>query len=86
MALVVGKPYGGSEPKSGGVPDVELGVRGGGELGEAGAGLADEDARHLRSFRDEYKARTRTGLLLHAGDRTEWLAPGILSAPWWRVL
>ncbi|OFW08012.1 MAG: ATPase [Acidobacteria bacterium RIFCSPLOWO2_02_FULL_67_36] len=45
-----------------------------------------EDARHLRSFRDEYKARTRTGLLLHAGDRTEWLAPGILSAPWWRVL
>jgi hypothetical protein len=45
-----------------------------------------DDARHLRSFREEYKGRTRTALLLHAGDRTEWLAPGILAAPWWRVL
>jgi hypothetical protein len=28
----------------------------------------------------------RTAHLLHAGDRLEWLAPGILAAPWWRVL
>jgi predicted AAA+ superfamily ATPase len=45
-----------------------------------------EDARHLRTFRDEYKGKARTALLLHTGDRTEWLAPGILAAPWWRVL
>ena len=45
-----------------------------------------EDARHLRTFREEYKGKARTALLLHAGDRIEWLAPGILAAPWWRVL
>ena len=45
-----------------------------------------EDARHLRTFRDEYPKRARTALLLHTGDRTERLAPGILSAPWWKVL
>lgn len=45
-----------------------------------------DDARHLALFRKEYKTRTRAGLLLHTGDRVEWLAPGILAAPWWRVL
>lgn len=45
-----------------------------------------DDARHLRSFREEYKGRARTALLLHAGERLEWLAPGILAVPWWRVL
>lgn len=44
------------------------------------------DAKHLRSFREEYKGRVRTALLLHAGDRVEWMAPGILAVPWWRVL
>jgi predicted AAA+ superfamily ATPase len=44
------------------------------------------DARHLRTFREEYGARARPGLLLHTGPRTEWLAHGILAAPWWRVL
>jgi hypothetical protein len=28
----------------------------------------------------------RVGLLLHTGFQVEWLAPGILAAPWWRVL
>jgi uncharacterized protein len=45
-----------------------------------------DDARHLKSFRGEYKGRSRPGLLLHTGDRVEWLAPGILATPWWRVL
>ena len=45
-----------------------------------------QDARHLQSFREEYGNRSRAGLLLHAGDKTEWLAPKILAAPWWRVL
>jgi hypothetical protein len=39
-----------------------------------------EDARHLQSFREEYGNRSRPGLLLDAGDRTEWLAPKILAA------
>ena len=45
-----------------------------------------DDARHLKSFREEYKTRARPALLLHTGDRVEWLAPGILAAPWWRVI
>jgi predicted AAA+ superfamily ATPase len=44
------------------------------------------DARHLQSFRAEYGKRSRAALLLHTGDTTEWLAPGVLAAPWWRVV
>lgn len=28
----------------------------------------------------------RPGLLLHTGRTLDWLAPGILAAPWWQVL
>lgn len=44
------------------------------------------DAKHLRTFRSEYGRQSRAALLLHTGSETEWLAPGILAAPWWRVL
>jgi uncharacterized protein len=44
------------------------------------------DAAHLRSFRAEYAKKARAGLLLHTGSALEWLAPGVLAAPWWRVL
>jgi hypothetical protein len=44
------------------------------------------DARHLRTFRDEYGRLSRNGLLLHTGTRVEWLAPGILATPWWKLL
>jgi hypothetical protein len=44
------------------------------------------DGTHLRAFRDEYGRRCRPGLLLHTGDAIEWLAPGVLAAPWWKVL
>lgn len=44
------------------------------------------DARHLRSFRDEYGRKARAGLLLHTGSTLEWLAPDVLAVPWWRVL
>ena len=44
------------------------------------------DARHLRTFRAEYGVRARSGLLLHAGTATQWLAPDVLAVPWWRVL
>ncbi len=43
------------------------------------------DAAHLRSFRSEYGESARAGLLLHDGKAVEWLAPGILATPWWRV-
>lgn len=44
------------------------------------------DAAHLRTFRAEYGRKARAGLLLHAGDTLEWLAPDVLAAPWWKVL
>jgi len=43
------------------------------------------DAAHLRVFRSEYGRAARAGLLLHTGTTLEWLAPGVLAAPWWRV-
>jgi predicted AAA+ superfamily ATPase len=44
-----------------------------------------KDARHLVSFRREYP-RSRAALLLHDGDVVEWIASGVLSVPWWRIL
>jgi predicted AAA+ superfamily ATPase len=44
------------------------------------------DGKHLRSFRKEYGRRCRAGLVLHTGDAIEWLGPGVLAAPWWKVL
>lgn len=44
------------------------------------------DAAGLRSFRKEYGELSLPGLLLHTGERTEWIAPDVLAAPWWRVL
>jgi hypothetical protein len=45
-----------------------------------------DDAKHLRVFREEYGRRCRPGLVLHTGDAIEWLAPGALAVPWWKVL
>jgi predicted AAA+ superfamily ATPase len=44
------------------------------------------DAAHLRTFRSEYVKKACAGLLLHTGTMLEWLAPGVLAAPWWRVV
>lgn len=44
------------------------------------------DTQGLRLFRDEYGERCAGGLLLHAGAETQWMAEGILAAPWWRVM
>lgn len=44
------------------------------------------DAAHLRTFREEYGRKARAGLLLHTGQKTEWIAPDVLAAPWWKVL
>lgn len=44
------------------------------------------DARGLTVFRKEYPDLARTGLLLHTGPEVEWIADGVLAAPWWRVI
>ena len=44
------------------------------------------DAKHLRTFRDEYGDSVRGCLVLHGGDEVGWLGPRILAAPWWRVI
>lgn len=44
------------------------------------------DTAHLRTFRTEYRRKSRAALLLHTGSKLEWLAPDVLAAPWWRVL
>lgn len=44
------------------------------------------DTAGLRAFRTEYHRTTRAGLLLHGGDSVEWITPGVLAAPWWRVV
>lgn len=44
------------------------------------------DAAGLRAFRAEYHRTARAGLLLHGGDSVEWITPGVLAAPWWRVI
>jgi predicted AAA+ superfamily ATPase len=44
------------------------------------------DIGALHTFKSEYGRRCLGAILLHTGDRTEWLAPGILAAPWWRVI
>ncbi|HUF67173.1 MAG TPA: DUF4143 domain-containing protein [Longimicrobiales bacterium] len=55
---------------------------------EVKAGISPRvaDASRFRAFREEYGAAVSGCLLLHGGDRLEWLAPGILAAPWWRVV
>jgi predicted AAA+ superfamily ATPase len=45
-----------------------------------------DDARVLDSFVTEHAPLARAGLLLHAGDRTEWMTERVLAAPWWRVV
>ncbi len=44
------------------------------------------DARALTIFRGEYPDLARTGLLLHTGPEVEWIAEGVLAAPWWRLI
>lgn len=44
------------------------------------------DAAGLLAFRREYGRAARTAILLHAGREVAWLAPGVLAAPWWRLL
>lgn len=44
------------------------------------------DTKHLRSFHAEYGKSARAGLLLHTGTLIDWLAPDVLTCPWWMVV
>ena len=44
------------------------------------------DTANLRTFLAEYGETARAGLLLHTGETLEWLAPNVLSMPWWMAL
>ena len=44
------------------------------------------DTAGLRAFRAAHADQARAGLLLHDGDRTEWLTGDVLAVPWWQVL
>jgi predicted AAA+ superfamily ATPase len=44
------------------------------------------DWAHLVEFRERYGEVMKGGLLLHAGERTEWVSERVLSVPWWRVV
>ena len=53
---------------------------------KAATGPRLADIVGLRLFQDEYPEQCIGGLLLHGGGETQWMAEGILAAPWWRVL
>jgi predicted AAA+ superfamily ATPase len=36
---------------------------------------------HLRTFREEYGAKSRAGLLLHTGSMLDWIVPDVLAVP-----
>ena len=44
------------------------------------------DAKNLLIFRKLYPDLSRLGLVLHTGTAVKRLAPGVLAAPWWKVL
>jgi uncharacterized protein len=48
--------------------------------------LAYRDVEGLIAFRDEYPDRFVGGLLLHTGNEVQWMAEGILAAPWHKVI
>lgn len=45
-----------------------------------------KDSANLRLFRAQYPENCIAGLVLHAGDELNWIAPNILAAPWWSVM
>jgi uncharacterized protein len=53
---------------------------------KAAARVSAQDARHLKTFREQYDDMVHGGLILHAGTEVFWVARDVLAAPWWRVV
>ncbi len=45
-----------------------------------------KDARHLRTFMNEYGGDVVGGILIHTGEETAWVSEGVLAVPWWGVV
>lgn len=48
--------------------------------------LRVSDARHLKTFMDDYDDRVRAGVLVYTGRETYWLTDRVLAVPWDAVL
>ena len=44
------------------------------------------DAKHLRTFRQQYAQISRAGLLIYTGDDVKWLTDDVLAVPWWKII
>ncbi len=44
------------------------------------------DAKHLRTFRQQYAEISRAGLLIYTGDDIKWLTDDVLAVPWWKMI
>ena len=44
------------------------------------------DAKHLRTFQQQYKDVSRAGLLIHSGNKLQWITDDVLAVPWWRMI
>ncbi len=44
------------------------------------------DARHLLTFREQYKKNSIPSLLIHTGNEVRWLVDGVLAVPWWKII
>lgn len=53
---------------------------------KAAARVGHADARHVRTFREQYGDRVHGGLVLHTGEEVFWISESILAVPWWRVI
>jgi len=49
---------------------------------KAAGRVRSDDLRHLRTFAELYGSRVIGSIVLHGGSTVDWVAPGILAAPW----
>jgi predicted AAA+ superfamily ATPase len=52
---------------------------------KAASRVRSDDLRHLRAFAEAYGKKVVGSVVLHDGTAVEWVAPGVLAAPWWAV-
>ena len=43
------------------------------------------DCRHLLAFQTDFPDKVKSGLLIHTGEMTDWIAPTVLATPWWKI-
>lgn len=53
---------------------------------KAATRVTPRDARHLRTFQDQYGETMLGGLVLYCGTEVFWLSEGVLAVPWWKVV